>query len=329
MSKDNFLEESSQYINIELKVNENEAGWRLDRFILRHLPRLSRTKLKKIFEKDRIISLTPQRKPTPSLIVHPGEIYIIKKPLPKENNIIYPPEIIFEDKWLVVINKPPFMAVHPSSKYYKTTLTYFLKNRYSGKSYVQITHRLDRETSGIVVCAKDPEVERKIKAQFAKKRIKKWYIAVVHGVITKDEFKIDLPLARSSTSLVRIKMVPDPKGVKAITFVKTIKKFDNYTLVEAIPITGRQHQIRAHLMAIGHPIVGDKIYIDETIFTEITEKKGNSEEIKDRLILPRQALHAWKIYFIHPITLEPLTLEAPLFPDLKEFIAQLEKFHCT
>jgi 23S rRNA pseudouridine1911/1915/1917 synthase len=229
--------------------------------------------------------------------------------------------VIYEDASLYVIDKPPGLPVHPTARYFHHTLTWLLRERF-GDDRPIIAHRLDRETSGLLVCARTRQAERALKIQFQERTIRKEYLAIVRGSPDFEVTTIDLPLGPDQESEVRIKMAPrdDELGQPALTVCHVVERFAECSLIRAYPRTGRQHQIRAHLAAIGHPIVGDKIYgEDEGLFIAFVGR-GLTEEEWARLELPRHALHASAIELEHPGTGEGLRLEAPLAPDLEAYL---------
>lgn len=169
-------------------------------------------------------------------------------------------EPIFETKDFVLYDKPSGVLVHPRNRHTTYTLTHELKYRYGPRA--NITHRIDKETSGLVLCAKSPDVERRIKLSFENREIKKGYLALVKGEISKEIF-IDAPIYKNRDfSKIKLKVFIDERGKPSQTIIRPIKYFTqtDMTLVEALPLTGRQHQIRIHLFHVKHPIVGDPIY---------------------------------------------------------------------
>jgi 23S rRNA pseudouridine1911/1915/1917 synthase len=225
--------------------------------------------------------------------------------------------------------------VHSSAKFYFNTLTRVLAERF-GDHAVQICHRLDRETSGALVCARTRDAAIAIKQAFATKRIAKTYLAVVHGQPPwpdEDDDRIeshaiDLPLAVATidddTQLPGVRMVVRADGAPSLTRATVVQRVDRYALVRCTPVTGRQHQIRAHLAAVGFPIVGDKLYAHgDAAFMAFCDR-GLTPELAALFELPRQALHAASVDLPHPTTGERFRIVSPLARDLAAFLSRRE-----
>lgn len=222
--------------------------------------------------------------------------------------------IIYEDEWLIVANKPGDLPVHPAGKYFNNTLTRIIQKD-CGNIYYPI-HRLDRETSGIVVMAKNREVASKLQPQI--NTFHKEYIAICEGTVPKKEFTIDIPIGTAKQSVVRKKFAAYPGATQeAKTIFRLIDTYDDLSLIQALPETGRQHQIRVHLLAAGLPIIGDKLYgRDECIFLDFI-RDGLTPEIIKRAGFTRTALHASRLVFHHPWLSRELELTAPIPEDMK------------
>ena len=218
-----------------------------------------------------------------------------------------PIDIVYEDEDIIIVNKAKGMVVHPGNGNYTGTLVNALlfthKDRLSAINGVVrpgIVHRIDKDTSGIIVVAKNDKAHKTLSSAFKVHDITRKYIAVVKGIVEKDNIKIDLPIGRSTSD--RIKMAVTEKNSRnAITHIKVLKRFyeSGYTLVEAKLETGRTHQIRVHMKSIGHPLVGDDLY-------------GNKSEL-----INRQALHAYKMVFIHPVINKKMEFIAEIPDDMK------------
>lgn len=245
----------------------------------------------------------------PEVILQGGEI------LAWDGSGIIEPEvdgkitILYEDEWFVAANKTGNLPVHPSGRYFNHTLTTMLADRYGRKTYP--VHRIDRETSGVIILAFDSSYVQKLACALSCGT--KEYLALVHGVFPDEEMILDLPLGRDSDSAVIKKRKAWPGGTeKARTRFRKVLNASDISLVRCFPETGRLHQIRAHLSAAGYPIVGDKLYgQDKKAFLEFI-KHGLTASLLSRLLLPRQALHAGRMTFVHPYTQNKLALRAPL-----------------
>jgi len=254
-------------------------------------------------------------------ILRAGERITIYKRPPEEPDAPRDFGVLLEDEWLLAVDKPPCLPVHPSARYYKNTLTALLEERY-GRPRPVITHRLDSETSGIVLCAKGLDAERAVKRLFADRLVRKTYLAVVAGALDPPAGRIEAPIASDPSSAIHVKMwCGDPAGLPSLTEYRTLEVGGGRSLVELKPRTGRQHQIRAHLAHVGHPVVGDKMYgPDETIFLEYLET-GPSDDLAARAGHRRQALHAAALELVHPYTKAEVRIESPLPEDIRGLIA--------
>ena len=213
-------------------------------------------------------------------------------------------DILFEDEYLLIVNKPSNMPVHPTSYHFNDTLSnivryYFDKNIINRK--IRLVNRLDRDTTGIVIIAKDEITQDRLRKQMRTKEFKKTYLAIVDGILEKKEDIINAPIARKLPSIIEREV--SNNGQEAITEYKVIKenKDKNISMLEIILKTGRTHQIRVHMKYIGHPILGDTLYSVESS------------------LINRQALHSYKVSFIHPFTNMEMNIEAPLPTDMKLF----------
>ena len=227
--------------------------------------------------------------------------------------------IVYEDDAVLAVDKPSGLPVHPSATYHKNTLTYLLRQRF-GPNAPQIAHRLDRETSGLLICGRTREAERDLKMGFENRRVSKRYLAIVRGVMPDDEGRIELPMDRAKEGLhILMEVTPEGQGYPSVTGYRVVARRDDATLVSLAPESGRQHQLRVHLSAIGFPIIGDKLYGPEGSqpFLDYIET-GMTGELRERLGHHRQALHAYELEFMHPSEREPMTLRAPFADDLVE-----------
>lgn len=211
--------------------------------------------------------------------------------------------ILFEDDALLIVNKPAGIPVHPSMDHYSDSLSNGIMHYFNSiglKRKIRIVNRLDKNTSGIVISAKNEYVQECLITQMKNHSFQKEYLAVLEGLLDKKSRTINAPIDRKANSIIERQVSPD--GQESITHYKVLKEYSNYSLVHFILETGRTHQIRVHCNYIGHPILGDSLY-------------GKSSNLIDR-----QALHAYKVTFIHPITNKKMEIIAELPPDIKKLI---------
>ena len=240
----------------------------------------------------------------------PGDIITINFGYPEiQENIVSNKDIkfdiLFEDDWLLIVNKPSNMPVHPTMRHYEDTLSNGIKTYYDSinlNKKIRLVNRLDKDTSGIVIIAKCEYIQEQISKQMQQNIFKKEYLALVNGnlELTEDFKTINSPIKRKADSI--IERVVSEDGEKAITKYKVIKNFNGYSEVKIQLLTGRTHQIRVHFASVVHPILGDSLYGEETN------------------LINRQALHAKKICFIHPISHEKIKVEAPIPKDIYRLI---------
>ena len=319
-------EREAEIYEVPFCVEPNYAGWRLDRYLAEKIRRLSRTRIQRLIREDLIWD--GPRKLKPSTAVWPGMTFRLRRRRDPEPVCERDFGVAYEDEDILVVDKPAGLPVHPTARYFHHTLTAVLRERQPPGEKWDIAHRLDRETSGLLVCGKRPEITRKLKDLFGRPgAMRKEYLALVHGWPEEDEFRIDLPLALLDHPL-KVKMGVVPDGKEALTLVRVEARFERevpwrgpkLALVRCVPVTGRQHQIRVHLAAIGHPVVGDKIYgPSERYFVDFAEGRL-SEQARAELVLDRHALHAAVLTFPHPRTGELLRVEAPLPPDMSALL---------
>jgi 23S rRNA pseudouridine1911/1915/1917 synthase len=290
------------------------APRRLDHYLIREGIHPSRSFIKKlILAGDVTVNGRPVK---PSHSVHPGDRIrlTIPEPVPLE---IHPEaiqlDILFEDPYLVVLNKPAGLVVHPAPGNYSGTLVHALLHHcrdlsgIGGRERPGIVHRLDKGTSGIMVVAKTDDAHRNLSKQFSAHTIRRTYLALVLGTVKKGPVRIELPIGRDRKD--RKKISPrTARPRQAVTVVRVVRRFREATLVEAKPETGRTHQIRVHLANLGHPILGDRTYGG----IKVAALKG--------FRIDRPMLHAQKLGFTHPLTSEAMEFEAPPPPDMERII---------
>jgi len=311
---------SPKIVERHLHVPPELAGLRLDHFVKTQITRLSRTKIQQVIA-TQLRRVDGHATLKPATTVAAGDHFVIRRPARQEPPCPRTFTVVLEDARLYVIDKPSGLPVHASAKFYFNTLTRVLGERFPDEPELQICHRLDRETSGCLVVARDREAAITLKGAFAIKRaVTKEYLAVVHGQPPWDtEATIDVPLRISQpgdpTRLPHVRMLPGPGGMQAITRVRVEQRHGEYALVRCTLVTGRQHQIRAHLAHAGFPIVGDKLYAHgDDAFIRFCDE-GLVADLAALFVLPRHALHAARVTFPHPDG-RRLTAEAPLPREL-------------
>jgi 23S rRNA pseudouridine1911/1915/1917 synthase len=298
----------------EFTIDENSADLRLDIYLSKQFNDKSRAFLQNIIEEGKVLVNDKIKKSNYKLKNNDIVEVEIPEPVPlniKPENI--PLDILYEDTDLIVVNKPQGMVVHPASGVYEGTLVNALLyhcqdlSGINGVTRPGIVHRIDKDTSGVLVVAKNDNSHNKLSEQFKEHSIKRVYNALVEGVVKQDEGTVDAPLARHPIDRIKIAVVKD--GRRAVTHYKVISTFKGSTLVECRLETGRTHQIRVHMAHIGHPLVGDPVY-------------GYK---KQRFNLAGQMLHARILGFIHPTKDEYMEFESELPQYFQKTINILRK----
>jgi 23S rRNA pseudouridine1911/1915/1917 synthase len=302
-------------ILLTFPVAPEHAGQRLDRFIQHRIPRLSRTRAQEVVKACAYRADGTRRRASER--VRAGETILLVRPPFAEPNVPLYFDVVHEDDAILALDKPAGLPVHPSATYHKNTLTYLLRERY-GDGAPQIAHRLDRETSGLMLCGRTRAAERALKIGFENRTVSKRYLAIVQGVMPENEGRIELPMDRAKEGLhILMEITPEGEGYPSVTRYRVLARREGATLVALAPETGRQHQLRVHLSALGFPIIGDKLYGPEGVQTFLDYiETGMTDALLERLGHGRQALHAYELHFTHPSTGEPMMLRAPLSDDL-------------
>ena len=315
-------------------------GMRLDAYLAQAIPEISRARVQMLIEAGqvRVDGAVPKGK----LKLHGGEaIEIEGEPHPEPLHATpedIPLDILYEDKYLAVVNKPAGMMVHAGAgstddARNRGTLVNALLHHMAKLSDVGgelrpgIVHRLDKQTSGAIVVAKDDVTHRKLGEMFSMRRVAKTYIALVHGTLAKDNVTVSLPIARDLVRRTRM-TTRRPDGRSAVSHIKVLERlatrYGAFTLVEVRIETGRTHQIRVHMQSLGHPVVGDTLYGAPRAIVPVA-RKGEIEHPTEEPIagLERNFLHAAHLEFAHPQTGKALTIDAPLPAELEEFLRWL------
>lgn len=297
---------------LEKKVTNIEEGTKIREYLKTELglsTRLIRSASinKKIFVNDQVVKM--------NRVLTSGEI--IKIDLEKDESQDIAPEkmdidVVYEDEDILVVNKKPFMVVHPTKSYQSGTLAngvinYFVESNQN--CIVRLVSRLDMNTSGLIIIAKNQFSHGMLSKEMTENKVEKRYLAIVHGIMKEKQGTIDLPIYKPEDVENGTKRIVDERGQRSITHYKVVEEFKEASLVECKLETGRTHQIRVHLNHLGHPIYGDTLY-----------GYGEDEEV----LIKRQALHAYGLNFKSPRTGEELALRADLPEDMKELIVKLK-----
>ncbi len=323
------------------EVGEPEAGQRLDAFLAARMDWRSRTLLQRAILEG-AVQVLPFKDPQqaevgalrPGVKLRRGQEVVVRLDAPGGVEATRPPaasglagahelELVFEDAHVVAFNKPPGIAVHPSKGHLTGSLIHLIHERHRAlhgttRDVPTLCHRLDRETSGLILAAKDQLSRTRLGRAFEDRAVKKAYLALVEGVMAEDEGVVRAPIGPAAVSTVRLKMGirEDGEGQPAVTRWRVRRRLAARTLVELYPETGRQHQLRVHLAHLGHPIVGDKLYLGgDEVFARSVEGRLEPADLA-RLGLEHHALHSWRLSFEHPFTGFEVTLEAPLWPTI-------------
>jgi 23S rRNA pseudouridine1911/1915/1917 synthase len=305
-------------IRIAIRVPPECDGWRLDHFLKYRIGRLSRTRIQSIIESQIVL---PGRRSRSAAAVHVGETIQLNRPAPVEPDVPRTFTVLFEDADVIVIDKPAGLPMHTTAKFWRNTLVAVLRERYPDQ-HTEICHRIDRETSGVMLIARTSAAGSKLKTAFARRWIHKRYLALVKGQ-PPDHGIIDQPI-KLMDSPTHLMMGAAPDGLAAVTRFDVVQRFAEHALVAANPETGRQHQIRVHLAGLGHPLVGDKLYgAGEKYFMESCDGGMTAELLARFDGLPRHALHAERLTFPHPGSGLDMTVVSPLPADLTRYMSQL------
>jgi 23S rRNA pseudouridine1911/1915/1917 synthase len=327
---------------IILTTSSADEGKRLDHYLVAQLPDVSRARIQQLLELGQITiaGLTPK----PSLRLRGGEeISVLGPPQPPPLRAIpedIPLDIVFEDDDLAIVNKPAGMMVHAGAgatedERNRGTLVNALLHRFGSLSGVSgelrpgIVHRLDKDTSGLMVVAKNDQAHRKLAQEFSGRRARKTYIALVHGVVEKDRGTINRAISRDAIRRTRMTTRREG-GREAITHYTVTRRiqtaYGKFTLLELKIDTGRTHQIRVHLASLGHPVVGDTLYgAPERIVPPTKPGSRPSTPAGKPLALARNFLHSASLELRHPRSEETLTFSRPLPQELQEFLVLVEQ----
>ena len=296
-------------------INNELAGNRIDKTLPNLDKNLTRVMAQKLIEQGNV-KVNGKNVKT-SYKLNENDKVEVEIPEVKEVSIEaqdIPVEVLYEDNDIIVVNKPKGLVVHPANGNPDGTLVNALMkickgtlSGIGGEIRPGIVHRLDKDTSGVLIVAKNDKAHLALCKQIKNREVKKTYLALTRGIIKENEATINMPIGRSNTD--RKKMAVVKTGKEAITHFKVLERFKENTLLEINLETGRTHQIRVHLSQIGYPIVGDMVYSNG----------------KNKFGVQGQMLHAWKIKFMHPITGKEMEIEAPLPPYFKDVLEKLKE----
>ncbi len=293
---------------------END-GLRLDQFLSLAFPKYSRTIFQTLIDEGSVfVSGLPQKK---RYLVAAGDEITFE--IPEEKPISLTPEaipltILYEDECMVVLNKPPHLVVHPGAGNWSGTVVHGLLHHVKSLDHDDpirpgIVHRLDKDTSGVLITAKNSTIHRALSNQFAQREVEKRYTAIVRGRMDKAQ-TIDSPIGRDPRN--RLKMAVVPTGKPAVSIITPLEKLPSATVVDIQLVTGRTHQIRVHLSHIGFPILGDRLY-------------GGGKQLSSSILVERQMLHCRMIALQHPESKQRMVFEAPLPEDMQMLLSQLKR----
>ncbi|GAA4438087.1 RluA family pseudouridine synthase [Bremerella cremea] len=311
-------------------VDNADAGQRLDQFLAKKIHRASRGQVREAIDDGQITVNDQAQKPSYKLraddvIDYPQIDAREEEQTPEQVDL----DILYQDEHLAAINKPAGMVTHPAKGHWDGTLTAALLAKFSqlsdigGTSRPGIVHRLDRDTSGVLVIAKNNEAHQALTQQFHDRETEKEYFAIVTGCPDRDRDMINEPIGphpryRERMSIVR----DDPAGKEAQTFYEVAERFDGFSVFKVMPKTGRTHQIRVHLAHVRYPVLCDRAYGSRARIT-----LGEIARTEDaQIVLGRTALHARRLKITHPVSGEPMEFEAPIPPDLHSTLEVLRKF---
>jgi 23S rRNA pseudouridine1911/1915/1917 synthase len=308
---------------ITVTIAADAQGWRLDRALAASLPDLSRERLKTLISAGQVSGPAgaPVRDPSAKALAGGYEVRV---PAPaaahnEPQDIVL--DVVHEDDHLIVIDKPAGMVVHPAAGNFDGTLVNALLHHCAGRlsgiggvARPGIVHRIDKDTSGLIVAAKTDIAHEGLSAQFARHNIDRRYQAIVAGVPNPPAGSVDAPIARSSANRQKMAIVAEGRGKRAVTHYRLLRAFRDAALVECRLETGRTHQVRVHMASIGHSLLGDPVY------------GGNRyahRELLKRLGFARQALHAAELGFVHPVSKENLSFKSAVPSDMQELLSAL------
>ena len=287
---------------------EKESGGRLDKFLVEQLPGFSRSRLQGLVA-DGFVEVNGRAAKKAGQIIEHGQRIVVRIPPPSPSGLIaekIPLDVVFENDDLLIVNKPAGMVVHPAAGHVSGTLVNAAlgydpdMEGIGGEERPGLVHRLDKETSGLIVLAKNERAHHWLQDQFRLRKVEKTYLALVDGKPPTPTGRVEAPIGRDPKNRKRMAVVSERKGREAVSEYKTVETFKAHTLLEFHPLTGRTHQVRLHCAFLGCPIVGDEVY-------------GRK---KSSVAMGRHFLHAWRLKIVLPGETNPRQFEAPLPQEL-------------
>ena len=317
---------------IDLVTGRKVEGMRLDAYLASLFTDYSRSVIQRVIEAGGV-QVNGRAAKASYKVRNSDQVHIELPPpahdLPAAEDISL--EVLYEDEFLALINKPAAMVVHPAKGHWSGTLVNALMFHFdelstaNGEQRTGIVHRLDRDTSGVILIAKEERTHRDLSLQFELRKIFKEYRALTAGVLDRDSDYIEARIARHPHDRVKMTVTYEAdEGRDAVSYYEVIERFRGYTYCRIHPRTGRTHQIRVHLASVGCPVLADKLYSGRDSL-RLSDLAADIEPARDEVLLPRQALHAFRLRFQHPRTGRTLEVEAPLPPEFEHTLAALRQ----
>jgi 23S rRNA pseudouridine1911/1915/1917 synthase len=317
---------------IDLIAKRKVEGTRLDQYLAGMFPDYSRSVIQKAID---AAAVTVNGHPAKSSYkVRNGDRISVRLPEPTHDAPVpedIPLAVLYEDEFLAVINKPADMVVHPAKGHWSGTLVNALRFRFGQLSQLNgdyrpgIVHRLDRDTSGVILVAKDELTHRELSDQFERRKVFKEYVALTQGVLDRDSDYIERRIGHHPHDRVKMAVTDEEDdGKEACSYYEVIERFRGFSFCRIQPRTGRTHQIRVHLASVGCPVLADKIYSGRDCL-RLSDLVAGLDPAADEVLMPRQALHASRLRLFHPRLRQVIEAEAPLPPEFEKTLAALRQ----